>query len=815
MTDTVAPPPMRGPSRSAELVGRDADVVAVQALLADPGVRLVAVTGPVGVGKSRLVAEVALLARHREGLVVHVPLASVTDIRLAADTVVAAVRGSAEYVATPAQALWRLADGADVLLVLDDGDEVERLPQLVVELLGSYPGLTVLAAQVRPLKVAGERVVPVRPLPVPGPANDGPAMELFAARATTAYAAFVLDDETRAAVAAVCRTVNGLPLAIEVAAARVGAVPPTVMARQLERSLGALHQDGTFGVPERHRSVDAALEWSIGMLSQPAVSLLTQLAVFESSFPLVAAQRVVAPRRSQPELLDLMSELVDSHLVNLDVDDDEVHLHLDPLVRHHARRRLAESGDEGRVRDAHADFWAARCRLDPSTASRCWPDVLAALDRRLATGQQHAALQLAVAATSDLSGSPGAQATLLPLVESVLRDGSVSDEALVARTLMWATVHSPTDGDGMTAYGVWTARRLRQSIDLARSSGDDRALLEALELVVSTLGVTFDLEGAVVSALEGHDLAVRIGDEKAVSRFEIWVAMARHLEGDLGAMAQCARSAYERGLRAGDDTAVVHAVLMLRGLPPDEQGPVPLLELDELLRRADALRQPTLVLHVLAVTTTAALAVGDQPSALESLGRMLLIAEGLDRTWPMASVGPIMLALPVALARGALEDAVRIRESLADIEHLLPSITPSMAPAYLAAVAPLRECVPPDRYDALAAEVRGVTLSQANRRVQAIVREYLPRTTSTARRPRVASSVTGTTLTPRELDVLEQLVAGGTNSEIADVLGLTAKTVMHHTVAIYRKLGVRGRAEAVAWALRSGTVPFSSPRPSR
>ena len=330
----------------------------------------------------------------------------------------------------------------------------------------------------------------------------------------------------------------------------------------------------------------------------------------------------------------------------------------------------------------------------------------------------------------------------------MLRDGSVSDEALVARTLMWATVHSPTDGDGMTAYGVWTARRLRQSIDLARSSGDDRALLEALELVVSTLGVTFDLEGAVVSALEGHDLAVRIGDEKALSRFEVWVAMARHLEGDLGAMAQCARSAYERGLRAGDDTAVVHAVLMLRGLPPDERGPVPLLELDELLRRADALRQPTLVLHVLAVTTTAALAVGDQPSALESLGRMLLIAEGLDRTWPMASVGPIMLALPVALARGALEDAVRIRESLADIEHLLPSITPSMAPAYLAAVAPLRECVPPDRYDALAAEVRGVTLSQANRRVQAIVREYLPRTTSTARRPRVASSVTGTTLDP-------------------------------------------------------------------
>ena len=479
-----------------------------------------------------------------------------------------------------------------------------------------------------------------------------------------------------------------------------------------------------------------------------------------------------------------MSELVDSHLVNLDVDDDEVQLQPGaaratsrPTSPRGVRRRRARAGCTcGLLGGAVPAGTRPRRRGAGRTSSPPWT-----VDWPPASSTR--ALQLAVAATSDLSGSPGAQATLLPLVESVLRDGSVSDEALVARTLMWATVHSPTDGDGMTAYGVWTARRLRQSIDLARSSGDDRALLEALELVVSTLGVTFDLEGAVVSALEGHDLAVRIGDEKAVSRFEVWVAMARHLEGDLGAMAQCARSAYERGLRAGDDTAVVHAVLMLRGLPPDEQGPVPLLELDELLRRADALRQPTLVLHVLAVTTTAALAVGDQPSALESLGRMLLIAEGLDRTWPMASVGPIMLALPVALARGALEDAVRIRESLADIEHLLPSITPSMAPAYLAAVAPLRECVPPDRYDALAAEVRGVTLSQANRRVQAIVREYLPRTTSTARRPRVASSVTGTTLTPRELDVLEQLVAGGTNSEIADVLGLTAKTVMHHTVA--------------------------------
>ena len=112
--------------------------------------------------------------------------------------------------------------------------------------------------------------------------------------------------------------------------------------------------------------------------------------------------------------------------------------------------------------------------------------------------------------------------------------------------------------------------------------------------------------------------------------------------------------------------------------------------------------------------------------------------------------------------------------------------------------------MPADRYAELAAEVAGSTLRQANRRAQVLVRSYLPPVVVAPRPP--TSAPTTSPLTPRERDVLAQLVSGGTNREIGEALGMTPKTVMHHTVAIYRKLGVRGRAEAVAWALRTGAV---------
>ena len=794
MTDTVLPGSAVRP-RAGAFVGRTSELAALESLLDGAEGTVVSLTGPVGVGKSRLAAEVERRRVARGDLVVRVQLGALVDGGLAADAVIAAAAYDA---GTAAQALWRRGQGAPLLLLLDDADAVAGLGEVVLDLLDAYPSLTVLATLVRPMRVRDEQVLALKPF-----TSEDDAVALFAARAAAADASFVLDGTTRPAVVDVCAAVGNLPLAIELAAARVSTVPPAEMAAQLTRSTDVLDQGTVLGVPDRHRSVEAALDWSFSMLSEDAQRVLVQLSVFEGAFPLDAAMQVLDPRPPEPELLDHVSELVDAHLVDLDPDDGAL-FRLDPLVRRRARRRLADSGDEARVRDAHSAYWATRCRVDPATASRSWPDVLAALDRQITIGQLDDAMQLAVNASRDLESSPGAQASLLPIVESVLDDGRASDESLAARTLMWATVHASAEETGTAAYGAWTARRLRRSIELARSSGDDVALLEALELVVSTLGVTFDLEGAVACAYEGQALAARLGDESALARFEIWVAMAQGVTGQAVEMARSARSAYERGLRVGEDVAVVHGALMLHPLPPEEQGPIPLLGLDELLVRAERGQRPALVLHVLAALVRRSMVADDEAGAAASIARMLLIADGIERTWPMASVAPLMLTVPLALRRGDVEDAVRLRESMAPIEHLLPSINPVMSASYSAAIATLPDLVPADRYAELAAEVAGSTLRQANRRAQMLVRSYLPPVVVAPRAP--LSAPTASPLTPRERDVLAQLVSGGTNREIGEALGMTPKTVMHHTVAIYRKLGVRGRAEAVAWALRTGAV---------
>ncbi len=811
MTETIEPVSVVGSPAVGIFVGREQELATLVELLDSPEVRLVCVTGTVGVGKSRLVAEVirlrpAVAPRH----VIHVSLASVRNDGLALDAVIRACGGAPGIDTTAAQALWRTADGASVLLVLDGGDEVAGLSDVVHDLLDSYPALDVLLTRVRPLGLDVEHVLALTPFPAPASADDGPAVALFAAKAVAADHGCVLDVPSRAAVAEVCRLVGGLPRAIDVVAARVESVPPVQMAAELAVAHGAHHPQAGGDAPEAHLSLDAVLEWSIGLLAPPAATLFDQLSVFEGAFTLGAAHRVTAPARPERELLGILSELVDCHLLDVEEDPEgAVRFRTYPPTRALALRRLVASGGHERVRDAHAEYWAARCRVDPMTAERHFPDVLAALDRRWANGWYDEALLLTVATSPGVASSPGAEASLLPLMESVLGAGSVSDEAVVARTLMWATTHTPASGAGMADYGAWTSQRLRRSIELARASGDDVALLEALELGVTTLGVTFDLQGAITCAHEGHAVAGRLGDERATARFDMWVAMAHGVSGDISSMARSTRSAYERGLRIGEDAAVVHAAVSLHGLPDVEQGPIPLLDLDELLLRAEARGRPTLVLLVLSATVLRGLAHDSDDATLPALGRMLLVAEGLERTLPMASAAALMLSALVALRQGEIEDAVRLRQSLLGIEQLLPTIVPTIAPAYLAAVASLPDIVPEERYAALAAETTGLSLTQANRRAQVMIRGYQSVRQPTAPWPSTAIPASTPSLTPRELDVLRGLVGGGTNREIAEALGLAPKTVMHYTTAIYRKLGVRGRAGAVGWAVRSGTVTNS------
>ena len=810
VTDTV-PAPGSGLAAQA-LLAREEELSQLESLVLDPTVRLVTVTGPTGVGKSHLAATLEDRLR-RQGVedVVHVALSGVPDRGLVSDAVVAAVGSADPLITIPVQALWERHRGAPVLLVLDDVvPAVQGLNGFFEEMLAGYPELTVLATSARRLGVAHEAVLRLAPFPPATMAPQDPAVMLFARCALAADPRFELDDSTRAAVVAVCREVGGLPLAIEIAAARISAVPPQLMAEQLSTSTVDLVRrvDGDDDVPERHRSLRAAVAWTVSLLPPATRATWVQLAVFEGAFPVDAAGAVVYPPIATAELLDRLSDLIDSHLVQVDLaDGHEVSFSLPQYSRGWAREALASDAEEDRIRDAHASYWGRRCLVDPEAAIASWPDVLAAVDRSMALGRHDEALQLAAIAALSAQGSPGAEASLLPLLEEALEDPTV-DSALRARSLMWATSHRGSQAEASQAFGEWTSQRLARSVELARLSGDDAALLAALELTISSLGITFDIAAALGAAYEGRELAARLGDEAALARFEVWTAMAQRVGGDSAGAARSLRSAFERGQRVDDVVAVVYSATLLRDLPIEEWGPFELPSLEELLTRAEQRRHALLVMHVLAAMIARDLDDDDLVAAARSLARMLLVAETLHDTWPMASVAPLALLVRLAVQGGRYDAAVPLRECLRPLEPLMPGIAPSLMPPYVAAVAQLEAAVPRERYEELRGEMAGTTLLEANRRAQLILRTTFaradsPRTASSPQPPSSAARAPAA-LTPRELDVMLQLTTGASNRAIAEALGMSPKTVMHHTVSIYRKLGVQGRAEAVAWAFRTG-----------
>jgi DNA-binding NarL/FixJ family response regulator len=183
-----------------------------------------------------------------------------------------------------------------------------------------------------------------------------------------------------------------------------------------------------------------------------------------------------------------------------------------------------------------------------------------------------------------------------------------------------------------------------------------------------------------------------------------------------------------------------------------------------------------------------------------------MIGANRQRTEPMATLGGIALLLSVAVAQGQLDDAARLRESTRQLELFLPlCIAPEALPVYQRDVALLDGSVPEERRLQLAADAAASGLAGTNRWAQGLARRLAGHRSPD---PRASSpeALGRADLTPRERDVLNAMAAGRTNREIGDVLGMSAKTVMHHSVAIYRKLGVAGRSGATAWAFQHGVV---------
>lgn len=616
-----APLAFRAPSPLTRFIGREAESSAVAELLTARRVRLVTLTGPPGTGKTRLAVHVAtrMQDRFRSGACV-VRLESARDV----DGVTAAI-GDALDVGSPERptdvaALRAWLRDKHLLLVLDNFEQALGARSLVSELLAAAPELSALVTSREPLGVYGEHEFVVSPLPLPAESQlDAPtaladvaSVALFVDRALAVLPAFQLDERTGPSVARICAWLDGLPLAIEMAAARARHEPPHVILNQIRTRLDALSLNAR-DIPERQRTLRAAIAWSYELLSPAEQAVFDALGAFEGSATHAALAAVAGF-----EAAEAAYALIDKSLASAQPGTLGDRIGMLPTLREYAVERLRLSGCEVGARERHARHFLAVAREHGEAPAG--PD----LARHLAVlTEEHDNIRAALGFA--LGAAPrtlALRADGVRLAQAMTRfwsnRGHLAD---LRRWLDAATRVVEAEPD----LPLTTAERARLSVATGRMRQQQA-----------------DITGARAHFSRAAELYAQLGDEAANARARQWLAVA--------AMAE------SRFAEAASELERVVAVMRDRGTPADVRSALNAWAV-LLVERTDGAADPRRAVALLNECLAISRALGDD--------------DGVSRT--LTNLGAAYTAFDPAMAKRALTEALGLTRGLGN-ELLLADV---------------------------------------------------------------------------------------------------------------------------------------------
>ncbi|HEY0157808.1 MAG TPA: protein kinase [Thermoanaerobaculia bacterium] len=523
------------PQKLTPLVGRDAERADVLSLLRRDDVRLVTLTGPGGTGKTRLSLAVGMeLLRELDDGVWWVSLAPVREARLVL-TEIAAVFGVQEGGAPLLDALKHALREKELLLVLDNLEQVLDASPLIAELLGAAPRVKALVTSRSPLRIGGEREYAVPPLTTPPLdlplAPDALAsyasVALFVDRASAVKSDFAITSENARAIAELCVRLDGLPLAIELAAARVKVLPPQAMLSRVENRLKLL-SGGSRDLPERQQTMRAALSWGYNLLEGPDQQLFATLSVFRGGFSLEMADRLC----DADDALDGISSLIDKALLRRDPAsrDDAPRFTMLETIREYGLECLSTQGRDATVRRAHAALLASMAEENELDAERLAIDAdnfRTAIDWAAAAGDAELALRLGAALWWSWYVG-GHYAVGRHALDKILLVPGGEDVPVRAKALTGAGAMAFLQCDYERAIEL-----LESSISLARRHQDPMSLARSLQFRGSIARERGEYEQAIDLHLLSRTIWAELEDRANVGRSLNYVGFAAWLNRDV------------------------------------------------------------------------------------------------------------------------------------------------------------------------------------------------------------------------------------------------------------------------------------------